>query len=123
MHGASGMAGVGKTFALIALGHDKEVRGHFKDGVLFMSLGANASVGHITRGLSKIMKFTGARASADAVERQTSLAKVVEDAALWFLGKRIFFWWTTFGQRKLVTKDLCRSCVGFSKAALRAVLF
>lgn len=34
IHGASGMAGVGKTTALIALGHDQDVQDHFSDGVL-----------------------------------------------------------------------------------------
>lgn len=37
VHGASGSAGVGKTTALIALGHDRDVRDHFKDGALYMT--------------------------------------------------------------------------------------
>lgn len=85
------MAGVGKTIALIALGHDKDVREIFKDGVLYMSLGANASVEVITRVLSKIMKFTGARSSADAVRNQADLTTAVKDTALWFFGKRNLF--------------------------------
>lgn len=91
VHGASDMTGVGKTIALIALGHDRDVRDHFRDGVLYMALGADASVEHITRSLSKIMKFTGARASADAVRKETNLTAAVEDAALWFQGKRNLF--------------------------------
>lgn len=51
VHGASGMAGVGKTTTLIALGHDRDIRDHFSDGDLYMTLGADA-----TR-LSKIMKL------------------------------------------------------------------
>lgn len=91
VHGASGMAGVGKTTALIALGHDDAVRKHFSDGVLYMSLGADASVEQIARSLSKIMKFTGARASAAAVRNQTDLSEAVEDAAIWFGGRRNLF--------------------------------
>lgn len=91
VHGASGMAGVGKTMTLIALGHDKDVRDHFSDGILYITLGADASVKHITRGLSTIMKLAGASASADAVRYQTDLRTAVEDAALWFLGKRNLF--------------------------------
>lgn len=91
VHGASGMTGVGKTTALIALGHDRDVQDHFKDDVLYVSLGADASVEHITRGLCKIMKFTGARGSADAVRKQKDLTVAVEDAAMWFLGKRNLF--------------------------------
>lgn len=81
------MAGVGKTSALIALGHDKDVRDHFKDGVLYLQLGAKASVKDVTRGLFKIMRFTEARASADTVHWQTDLTIAVDDAALWFMGK------------------------------------
>lgn len=90
VHGASGMAGVGKTTSLIALGHDRDVRNHFRDGVLYMSIGADASVAHITRGISKIMKFTGAKSSASDVEHQLSLSKAVEDAALWFWASASF---------------------------------
>lgn len=87
VHGASGMAGVGKTMSLIALGHDKDLRHHFRDGILYLSLGADATVESITRGLYKIMKLTGATTSADAVRNQTDLTAAIEDAALWFFGK------------------------------------
>lgn len=75
VHGATGMAGVGKTMALIALGHDEAIRTHLRDGVLFMSLGADASVEHVTRGLATMMKFTGAIASATAVRNQGNLSE------------------------------------------------
>lgn len=91
LHGASGMAGAGKTTALIALGHDEAVRNHFGDGILYMTLGADASVESIARGLSKIMKFTGARSSAAMVRKQTDLSEAVEDAALWFPGQQNLF--------------------------------
>lgn len=42
VHGVTGMAGVGKTTALIGLAHDLEIRAHFVDGVLYMSLSATA---------------------------------------------------------------------------------
>lgn len=44
VHGASGMAGVGKTTAAIALGHDEEVRSHFSNEILFIRLGADTSL-------------------------------------------------------------------------------
>lgn len=44
VHGVSGMAGVGKTTALIGLGHDDDIKTHFKDGVLFTKAGAFATV-------------------------------------------------------------------------------
>lgn len=85
------MAGVGKTTALIALGHDSDVRDHFSDGVLYLTLGADATMESISRCLSKIMRFTGANASADRVEHGKNLTQASENAALWFLGKRNLF--------------------------------
>lgn len=43
VHGVSGMAGVGKTTALIGIGHDPKTQAHFVDGILYMSLGAAAT--------------------------------------------------------------------------------
>lgn len=85
VHGAAGMSGVGKTISLVALGHDKAVRDQFRYGVLYMSLGADASVGHILHSLADIMKFTEAKVSAAAM--RTELTEAVTDAAHWFRGK------------------------------------
>lgn len=87
VHGASGMAGVGKTMSLIALGHDEAVQSHFRDGVLFIRLGADASVTQITGNLAGIMRFTGATHSAAAVRNETNLENAVSGAALWFRGR------------------------------------
>lgn len=87
VHGASGMAGVGKTTSLIALGHDDYVRSGFFDGVLFMTLGADACVKTITAGLAEIMKFTGVNESDEAVRNEFDVKNAVNGAALWFQGK------------------------------------
>lgn len=91
VHGVSGMAGVGKTIALIGLGHDDDIKSHFADGVLFMTIGANATVGHLTSELCKIMRVTGAIQSAKEVQSAKTLADAVSNAAIWFVGKRILF--------------------------------
>lgn len=91
VHGATGMAGVGKTTALVALGHDETVRNHFQDGVLFMALGADATVESVACEISRMMKFTGAKCSASAVRNQADLSEAVEDAAIWFQGRRNLF--------------------------------
>lgn len=85
------MAGVGKTTALIGLGHDPEIRAHFTDGVLFLSLGANATEDSVINDLVKIMDFTGAVSKAFAVEAASSLAEATSFASNWFHGKRILF--------------------------------
>lgn len=91
VHGVSGMAGAGKTMALIGLGHDEDIRTHFVDGVLYMSIGATATVEHVTGQLSKIMRVTGATESAASVLSSTFVADAVTKAAIWFQGKRILF--------------------------------
>lgn len=68
VHGVSGMADVGKTIALVGLGHDPEICEYFADGVLYMSLGAAATVEHATAELSKIMRLTGAISRAFDVD-------------------------------------------------------
>lgn len=91
VHGASGMAGVGNSIALIALGHDGGIRAHFIDGVLYMAIGVTATVGDVAKELEKIMRFTGATTNAGKVQLSTSLADVVSIAAIWFQGKQILF--------------------------------
>lgn len=91
VHGASGMAGVGKTTALIGLGHDEDVQAHFNDGVLYMSIGASATVGHVTTELWKMMRVTGATTSAAAVKSSKSLADAIAIATEWLREKRILF--------------------------------
>lgn len=90
-HGVSGMAGVGKTTALIGLGHDADIQAHFVDGVLYMSIGATATVEHITRELYQIMRVTGANTSALEVQSSPTLDSTISSAAVWFHGKRILF--------------------------------
>lgn len=91
LHGVSGMAGVGKTIALIGLGHDDDIMSHFRQGVLFMRAGATATVRHLTSELCKIMRVTSASTSADEVKSSKSLADAVSNAAVCFHGKRILF--------------------------------
>lgn len=91
VHGVSGMAGVGKTVALIGLGHDEDIQNHFTDGVLYMSIGANATLGHVITELWKIMSVTGATTSAQAVKSSKSLADAIAVASVWFHGKRLLF--------------------------------
>lgn len=86
--GVSGMPGVGKTSALIALGHDRTVRARFPDGVLYLPLGNDPK---IAEELANIMQRTGAKARAATVRNETNLMRAIEEAALWFQGKRHLF--------------------------------
>lgn len=91
VHEVSGMPGVGKTIALIGFGHEDDIKEHFVHGVLYMSVGATATVGHITSELCKILRVTGATTCAAEVQSSKSLADAVANAAIWFHGKRILY--------------------------------
>lgn len=91
VHGALGMAGVGETTALIGPGHEGEMKAHFVDGVLYMSLGAAATKETVANELSKILELTGAVSRASEVASASSLSKAVSRTAIWFYGKRILF--------------------------------
>lgn len=82
VYGASGMADVGKSIALIGIAHDRDIREHFVHGVLFMSIGVSATVGDVTKELEKILRFTGATTHADKVQSSASLADAVSNAAV-----------------------------------------
>lgn len=101
-HAASGMAGVGKTTALKGLGHDADIEDNFKDGVLFTSLGAEATVEKLNEELVEIMCATGATSSATEVSSSSSLESAVSKAARRFQGKSILFLvddvWPCFGR-------------------------
>lgn len=88
-HPVSCMGGVGKTTALIGLGHDSEIRARFVDGVIFFSLGAAVSEESVTQKLVKVMDLTGGRSKAFEVKSASSLSDAVACAATWFLGKRL----------------------------------
>lgn len=91
VHAVSGMAGVGKTIALVGLGHDVDLKEYFCDGILFMSLGAQATEEKIAGQLDVIMRATGATSSAAKVKDSSLLVDAVPTAAIWFRGKRILF--------------------------------
>lgn len=76
------MAGVGKTTALVGLGHEPKIKTHFVDGALFLSLGASATKESATNELHKIMDLTGAFSKASAVGAASSLAEAVSVAAI-----------------------------------------
>lgn len=87
----SGVGGVGKTTALIGLGHDPKIRAHFVHGVIFMPLGAAASETSVAKELVKIVNLTEGFSKAFEVDSASSLSEAVSRAAMWFHGKRIMF--------------------------------
>lgn len=87
VHGVSGMAGVGKTIALIEIGRDEAVRSLLNDGVLLIRLGAEVTEKLIIERLAEIMRVTGAKNSAAAVQEKIKLADAVSGAARWFRGR------------------------------------
>lgn len=91
VHGVSGMSGVGKTTVLIGIEHEEDIKEHFTHGVLYMSVGAAATVAHLTGELFNIVRVTGATTSSAEVLSSKTLADAVSHAAVWFHGKQILF--------------------------------
>lgn len=91
LHGVSGMAGTGKTTALMAMAHDAEIREQFTDGVLYMKIGRDATEEDVLRELGTIMLYTGAHDDAVDVGNAQNLADGMSNATLWFCGRRILF--------------------------------
>ncbi len=58
-YGVVGMAGVGKTVALLGLASDREIHDRFPDGILFMALGQGATLQSVIGELKKIVVLTG----------------------------------------------------------------
>ncbi len=82
--GVVGMAGVGKTVALLGLAHDTDIRFRFPDGIFFMTLGQGATAQIVIRELVKILGTTGGKSVAAVVDSCTSLLDAVDYAAHWF---------------------------------------
>lgn len=85
------MPEVGKATAHIGLGREDDIKTHFAHGVLYVSVGASATVGDVASELCNIMRVTGATTSAAGVESSKSLTSAVTNAAIWFHGKKILF--------------------------------
>ena len=86
-HGVVGMGGVGKTIALQGLAYDIDIRDRFIDGILYMSLGQDANVQKVMDEICRIMRITGAHVAESFI----SLRELIEEAAMWFSGKRCLF--------------------------------
>lgn len=91
MHAVPGMAGVGKTIALVALGHDASLKQYFSGGILYMTLGGEATAESIIFELERLLRLTGAIATASKVKSATSLSDAITEAAIWFHGRRVLF--------------------------------
>lgn len=91
VHAVSGMAGVGKTISLAALGHDADLKKLFSDGILYMSLGGEATADKIIVDLDRLLRLTGATSTASKVKSASSLKDAVAEASIWFRGRRVLF--------------------------------
>lgn len=88
---AHGMGGVGKTFALRALGLDDDIRAHFDGGVYFMTFGHDADKRTLISSLSKIVRHAGGRMRSRVMASLGNIDLVQMDAVEWFRGKRCLY--------------------------------
>lgn len=86
-----GMGGLGKTCALFAIGNHKEVIERFPDGVIYMSLGSEATKTDLIHGLAKFFKRSGGEKEGIEIESEKVLNDAIVIAAKWFQGPNFLF--------------------------------
>ncbi len=86
-----GMAGVGKTIALLGLALDGDIRARFPDGIHYLSFGPDSTVQDAIAEIALPMRMTGATASVAMVEKSTSVKEAIANALAWFRDKKCLF--------------------------------
>lgn len=110
----AGLGGVGKTTALMGLCRDTEVQNLFPDGVYFISVGKDASDGHVIGQLQLIIKQSGGHTKGNEAGNWKSLDLAIRETAKWFHGRKVLFicddlWPTRKSDKGYLTvfKQLC----------------
>ncbi|CDF40582.1 WD40-repeat containing protein, partial [Chondrus crispus] len=88
---AVGQAGVGKTCALRAIAHDREVFARFPDGVYFSTLGQDAREAELKQRLCNAVRISGGHEKADKLSNLAELDEVLAGVQAWFAGRRCLF--------------------------------
>jgi NB-ARC domain len=91
--GLTGMAGMGKTTALICICHDADVKRKYPDAVYFMTLGQDASPESVVAQLSQIVEESGGIELAGKVRACKKPYMAARKAGSWFVGRRCLFVW------------------------------
>lgn len=89
--GVSGMGGIGKTTALIALGWDGDVCEWFPDGIYFMKLGKDSDFQRFRSRLSDIVLKTGGHHEATEISQAASPVEAAQLASVWFKDCTVLF--------------------------------
>lgn len=88
---ATGMGGVGKSSALIALGYEHDIRKWFDEGVFLITLGERADVLHILQGISTVVESCGGEQLSKKIMNAGSVKQAVDLSTKWFEKKRVLF--------------------------------
>ncbi|CDF36531.1 WD40-repeat containing [Chondrus crispus] len=88
---AVGQAGVGKTCALRAIAHDREVVARFPDGVYFSTLGQDAREAELKQRLCNAVRISGGHEKGDKLSNLADLEEVLTGVKSWFADRRCLF--------------------------------
>lgn len=87
-----GMAGTGKTCALLALGHLKETRRRFHGGILYMSVGQNAGLSKLVACIANVVEAAGGLKKAREIRRNKfDYSFAINSASNWFQHQPVLF--------------------------------
>lgn len=89
--GVSGIGGIGKTTALIALAHERSVQTLFPDGIYFCTVGKAAKTQVIVNQLARIVALSGGKEHAVKVSNNDLLEGALDLVIEWFKGKTALF--------------------------------
>lgn len=89
--GISGMGGIGKTTALIALAYEKSVQMLFPDGIYFCTVGKAANNQVLVNQLSRIVVLSGGKQHAVKVSNSKLLEGALDLVIAWFKGRTALF--------------------------------
>lgn len=79
-----GMGGVGKTCALRGIASLQEVRRRFSGGILYMSLGAEATKSSVIKNLAIFVRRAGGKKKSHEIEKTTDIQEAVQLTTEWF---------------------------------------
>lgn len=103
---ARGQGGVGKTCALRAVGcHEKTVH-HFQGGILYATIGHEATELDLIKHIAKMVETAGGEQKAQAVRQAEELEEVVRIGSEWFQRPTLFLVDDIWARNGITSKTL-----------------
>lgn len=104
--GATGGGGIGKSCAVRALQHVREVREMFEDGIYEISLGMNATTSKLIDEVCECIEASGGRFLAKELSGENNVYRVLRKAGEWFKDRKMLLIVDDVWENKDITLDI-----------------